>query len=89
MKILFLILSFCILASCDAMFEHKSTDSNIERFMESLKVVVDKRFDPPLCFLANHYYSYNGGPALTTIPCVNAERFPDKVVVGCESCWKR
>lgn len=94
MKTLFLAIILCVLASCRGAYS-PDTNEETEKLMYSLRVVVDYRFSPPLCFLANGYYGhgYRGGPILATIPCSNFEKFsdkfPDKVVIGCENCWNR
>lgn len=64
--------------SCETDTSHRE---HSRQMVESLVPVVNKRFDPPLCFLANAYYGYNGGPVLVNIPCDSIKSAANKIVI--------
>jgi len=85
-----------LLAACDV---NQTSPADVEDLLLHTKVVVDKRWSPPICFLAHSMYATYGGPVLTTVPCesvmnsgqeiIMIERRPTSACLQCSSgkCW--
>jgi hypothetical protein len=80
---------FLLTTACDL---NPVSSSGVEDLLLHVKVVVDKRWSPPICFLANPYYGYQGGPVLTTVPCESVMNSNQEIItinqLPTQSCTK-
>ena len=81
-----------LLAACDL---NQTSPGDVEDLLLHTKVVVDKRWSPPICFLAHPDYASYGGPVLTTVPCESVMNSGQEVVTierslvqNCSKCRK-